>query len=82
MYVFVKTDGLDFQGESSFLPLSRAGTIHTHVKHLHFSSVCERFSKFGARLMLGGKSKLQKLQFQFFSLLLTKEQPMCAGYLQ
>lgn len=45
MYVFVKRDGLDFQEKSSFLPLSRAGTIHAHVKHLHFSAVCKRFGK-------------------------------------
>ena len=34
-----------------------------------------------ARVMFGDKRKFQKLQFQFFSLLLTKEQPVCAGYL-
>lgn len=49
MYVFVKTDGLDLQGKSSFVPLGRAGAIHVRVKHLHFSAVCRRFGEFKSK---------------------------------
>lgn len=56
MYVFVKTDGLDF-----LLPLSRAGTICNHVKHLHFLLAVKGLVNLEARLMVGEKSMLQKL---------------------
>lgn len=45
MYVFVKPDGLGFQGKLSFLPLSKAGTIHICVKHLPFPAFCDRFGR-------------------------------------